>query len=63
MRPKLAETYTLHYTDNLDAKVQIVEEWRASPEAGGGPWSRRHHSLETPIYLGPTHVDWQQQEE
>jgi 3'-5' exoribonuclease len=54
VRPKLPEAFALHYADNLDAKVQIVEEFRASPEAGAGLWSRRHHALETSIYLGPT---------
>ncbi|HEY3397998.1 MAG TPA: HD domain-containing protein [Armatimonadota bacterium] len=52
VRPKIAEALALHYADNLDAKLQIFEDYRHSAESGTGDWSPYHHSLEAQVYMG-----------
>jgi 3'-5' exoribonuclease len=50
--PKTAEALALHYADNLDARVQMFEDYRESAESGPGPWSPYHRSLGRHLYLG-----------
>ena len=50
--PKTAEALALHYADNLDARVQMFEDYRDGAESGPGPWSPYNRSLERQLYLG-----------
>jgi 3'-5' exoribonuclease len=50
--PKTAEALALHYADNLDARVQMFEDYRASAESGTAPWSPYHRAMERHLYLG-----------
>ena len=52
--PVIAEAFALHHADNLDAKVQMVTDYREHPEVERGNWSRWHRGLDTRLYLGPT---------
>lgn len=54
VKPKVAEALALHFADNLDAKVQIFEDYRKSVDVGPGEWSDYHRILEARLYLGAT---------
>lgn len=52
VRPATAEAIALHYADNLDAKLQIAEDFMHSPGVREGDWTRWHRGLDTRLYLG-----------
>jgi 3'-5' exoribonuclease len=52
VKPKTPEAWALHYADNLDAKVQIVEDIRAQHSEGEALWSDWQRFLEGEVYLG-----------
>ena len=49
-RPKTPEAITLHYADNLDAKVNTIQQALTSAEESGASWSAYQHSLERQLY-------------
>jgi len=52
VKPKIPEALALHFADNLDAKVQLFEDYRKSADSRPGEWSDYHRALETRLYLG-----------
>ncbi len=57
VRPATAEAIALHYADNLDAKLQIAEDFMHSPGVREGDWTRWHRGLDTRLYLGPSEAE------
>jgi 3'-5' exoribonuclease len=49
-RPKTPEAMVLHYADNLDAKVNTVQQALDAAQESGANWSAYQHSLERQLY-------------
>jgi 3'-5' exoribonuclease len=52
VKPKTPEAWALHYADNLDARLQSVEEIRADQGAGEARWSDYQRFVEGELFLG-----------
>jgi len=54
--PAIPEAAALHYADNLDARVQSYEAFRAERSGAERQWNF-HRILDRNIFLGPTSID------
>jgi 3'-5' exoribonuclease len=57
IRPKTPESFVLHFADNMDAKLNIIDQAYEEMDKNGQEWSPYMRFLERNIYRAPTTPD------
>ncbi|WP_430708952.1 3'-5' exoribonuclease YhaM family protein [Pseudodesulfovibrio sediminis] len=57
VRPKTPEAFVLHFVDNMDAKLNIIEQAYVDMDKNGQEWSPYMRFLERNVYRAPTTPD------
>jgi len=57
VRPKTPEAFVLHFADNMDAKLNIIDQAYEDMESTGQQWSPYLRFLERNVYRTPTTPD------
>lgn len=57
VRPKTPEAFVLHFADNMDAKLNIIDQAYADMDKNGQEWSPYMRFLERNVYRAPATPD------